>query len=140
MKQYRVKFEVDMIDRSMSPLIEVGDLVTVCPGFEVENGHMVAFLITDEKKRTTKLHIRKAIIEDDHMIFKATNRNYPSFVFDEENSNNIRVVGIVTRLHRYFGAHTRPNFIVTAEPARKNRIALESQNGNLALNEMEEIR
>lgn len=140
MKYCTINFLVDVVDNSMSPTLIKGDTVTVCPGFKVENGHMVAFLITDEKKRTTKLHIRKAIIEDDHMIFKATNRNYPSFVFDEENSNNIRVVGIVTRLHRYFGAHTRPNFIVTAEPARKNRIALESQNGNLALNEMEEIR
>ena len=140
MKYCTINFLVDVVDNSMSPTLIKGDTVTVCPGFKVENGHMVAFLITDEKKRTTKLHIRKAIIEDDHMIFKATNRNYPSIVFDEENSNNIRVVGIVTRLHRYFGAHTRPNFIVTAEPARKNRIALESQNGNLALNEMEEIR
>lgn len=44
--------------------------------------------------------------------------------------------GLVSTDKKTFAA----NFIVTAEPARKNRIALESQNGNLALNEMEEIR
>ena len=76
MKQYRVKFEVDMIDQSMSPLIEVGDLVTVCPGFEIENGHMVAVLITDEKEQTTKLHIRKVIFENGKIILKAQIGNF----------------------------------------------------------------
>lgn len=140
MKYYTINFLVDVTDNSMSPVLIKGDTVTVCPGFKVEDGHMVALLITDEKERTTKLSIRKAVTEDGGMVFKAANHDYPSFVIDESNNDNIRVVGIVTKLHRYFGAHTRPNFIVTAEPARRNRIALESQSDNLVLNEMEEIK
>lgn len=120
MKYYTINFLVDVTDNSMSPVLIKGDTVTVCPGFKVEDGHMVALLITDEKERTTKLSIRKAVTEDGGMVFKVANRDYPSFVIDESNNDNIRVVGIVTKLHRYFGAHTRPNFIVTAEPARRN--------------------
>ena len=101
MKQYRVKFEVDMIDQSMSPLIEVGDLVTVCPGFEVENGHMVAVLITDEKEQTTKLHIRKVIFENGKIILKAQNRKFPSFVYEGQNNDNVRLIGIVTGSSRF---------------------------------------
>lgn len=140
MKYYTINLLVDVIDNSMSPALIKGDIVTICPNFKAENGHMVALLISDEKEQATKLHIRKVIIEDNHVIFKAINRNYPSFVLDEQNNDNICVVGIVTKQHRYFGTYDRPNFIVTAEPARRNRIALENQSENLVLNEMEEIR
>lgn len=140
MKYYTINFLVDVIDNSMSPALIKGDTVTICPNFKAENGHMVALLISDEKEQSTKLYIRKVIVEDNQVIFKAINRNYPSFVLDEQDNDNIRVVGIVTKQHRYFGTYDRPNFIVTAKPARQNRIALESQSENLVLSEMEEIR
>ena len=142
MKQYRVKFEVDMIDQSMSPLIEVGDLVTVCPGFEVENGHMVAVLITDEKEQTTKLHIRKVIFENGKIILKAQNRKFPS-VYEGQNNDNVRLIGIVTGSSRFLYKPLSSRQIITAKFAQQNRIALESQNGNLVLNginELEEVR
>lgn len=143
MKQYRVKFEVDMIDQSMSPLIEVGDLVTVCPGFEVENGHMVAVLITDEKEQTTKLHIRKVIFENGKIILKAQNRKFPSFVYEGQNKDNVRLIGIVTGSSRFLYKPLSSRQIITAKFAQQNRIVLENQSGNLVLNginELEEVR
>ena len=139
MKQYRVKFEVDMIDQSMSPLIEVGDLVTVCPGFEVENGHMVAVLITDEKEQTTKLHI----FENGKIILKAQNRKFPSFVYEGQNNDNVRLIGIVTGSSRFLYKPLSSRQIITAKFAQQNRIVLENQSGNLVLNginELEEVR
>ena len=140
MKQYQAKFEVDMIDRSMSPLIEAGDLVSVCPGFEVENNHIVAVLITDEKEQTTKLHIRKVIFEDGKIILKALNRQFPSFVYKGKNNDNVRLIGIATGMRRFMDKQPSSRQIITAKAARQNRILLESQNGNQVLNEMEEIK
>lgn len=78
---------------------------------------MVAILVTNEKEQTTTLYIRKVMIEDNYVIFKAANRDYPSFVYGEDN-NNIRVVGIVTKLYRYSRNTPSPNFIVTAKPEK----------------------
>lgn len=118
MKYRTFNLVADVIDNSISPALIKGDTVAVRPGFKAENGHMVAILVTYEKEQTTTLYIRKVIIEDNHVIFKAANRDYPSFVYGEDN-NNIRVVGIVTKLYRYSRNTPYPNFIVTAKPAKR---------------------
>lgn len=118
MKYRTFNLVADVIDNSMSPALIKGDTVAVRPNFKAENEHMVAILVTDEKEQTTKLYIRKVMIEDNYVIFKAANRDYPSFVYGEDN-NNIHVVGIVTKLYRYSRNTPYPNFIVTAKPAKR---------------------
>ena len=143
MKYYTINFLVDVTDNSMSPVLIKGDTVTVCPGFKVEDGHMVALLITDEKEQTTKLHIRKVIFENGKIILKAQNRKFPSFVYEGQNNDNVRLIGIVTGSSRFLYKPLSSRQIITAKFAQQNRIVLENQSGNLVLNginELEEVR
>lgn len=128
MKTLVPKFMVDVVDDSMSPALMKGDLVTVRSGFEVDDGHIIVALVTDDETRSTKLYIRKVVKEPTRIILKATNDKYPPLIFENGNTQNVRVIGIVTTLHRDFGS-TR--MVVTARIAKDNRRVLETASGNL---------
>lgn len=132
---------VDVIDDSMSPKIIKGDFVTVFPGFKIEDGRMVAVMVTNAVEKSTKLFIRKVVMEEQRIILKALDRNFPSFVYEGAEDENIQIIGLVTTLHRYFdnkGKVYGP--IIIAERAKKNRIALEQNIGDISFYEMEEMQ
>ena len=58
MKYNSMCFLVDVTDDSMEPKLMKDDLVTVRSGFEADETHMAAVLVTDDVQKTTKLYIR----------------------------------------------------------------------------------
>lgn len=132
-------FLVDVIDNSMSPKMIAGDFVTVFPGFKIEDGRTVAVMVTNAAEKTTKLLIRKVVMEEQCIILKALDWNFPSFVYEGPESESVQIVGLVTNLHRYFDKNGKVyGPIVTAERAKKNRIVLEQNIGNITY-EKEEV-
>ena len=77
------------------------------------------------------------------IILKAQNRKFPSFVYEGQNNDNVRLIGIVTGSSRFLYKPLSSRQIITAKFAQQNRIVLENQSGNLVLNginELEEVR
>ena len=67
MKCNSMCFLVDVTDDSMEPKLMKDDLVTVRSGFEADETHMAAVLVTDDVQKTTKLYIRKVIVEPERI-------------------------------------------------------------------------
>lgn len=129
--KYAMQFLVDVTDDSMNPRLYKGDFVTVCSGVEVDDDHLVAVLVNDDATQTTQLLIRKMISKPGKITLKPLNIAFPTWTFEGEYTKCIRVLGIVTRLHRYFGSNQYPQRIVTARRASDNRMALETKIGNI---------
>lgn len=139
MKYNSMCFLVDVTDDSMEPKLMKDDLVTVRSGFEADETHMAAVLVTDDVQKTTKLYIRKVIVEPERITLRALNTKYPDMVFEGAEVENVRLVGILTNMTRYWDKHFTPGRIVTAQVAHENRTALESQNNNIVYEPVEEV-
>lgn len=139
MKYNSMCFLVDVTDDSMEPKLMKDDLVTVRSGFEADETHMAAVLVTDNVQKTTKLYIRKVIVEPERITLRALNAKYPDMVFEGAEVENVRLVGILTHMTRYWDKHFTPGRIVTAQVAHENRTALESQNNNIVYEPVEEV-
>lgn len=140
MKYNSMCFLVDVTDDSMEPKLMKDDLVTVRSGFEADETHMAAVLVTDDVQKTTKLYIRKVIVEPERITLRALNLKYPDMVFEGAASENIRLIGIVIKLHRYLDSwRERPGKVVTARIACENRAALENQIGNIVCEPVKEM-
>ena len=139
MKYNSMCFLVDVTDDSMEPKLMKDDLVTVRSGFEADETHMAAVLVTDDVQQTTKLYIRKVIVEPERITLRALNAKYHDMVFEGAEVENVRLVGILTNMTRYWDKHFTPGRIVTAQVAHENRTALESQNNNIVYDPVEEV-
>lgn len=139
MKYNSMCFLVDVTDDSMEPKLMKDDLVTVRSGFEADETHMAAVLVTDDVQKTTKLYIRKVIVEPERITLRALNAKYHDMVFEGAEVENVRLVGILTNMTRYWDKHFTPGRIVTAQVAHENRTALESQNNNIVYEPVEEV-
>lgn len=135
---FATSFLVDVIDNSMSPRLRKGDYVTVLSGFEVDENHIAAVLVTDDVAQTTHLYLRKVVVEHDRVILAPANLSYPTMIFEGEEIENVRIVGVVSQLHRVFDRYNRPHFPMTAKRAVNNRLALEKQTGNIECEPVEE--
>lgn len=142
MKYNSMCFLVNVTDGSMEPKLMKDDLVTVRSGFEADETDMAAVLVTDDVQKTTKLYIRKVIVDPERITLRALNLKYPDMVFEGAEVENVRLLGIVFKLYRYLDNWSdRPGKVVTARIARENRAALENQIGNIVcepVTEMEE--
>lgn len=140
MKYNSMCFLVDVTDDSMEPKLMKDDLVTVRSGFEAYETHMAAVLVTDDEQKTTKLYIRKVIVEPERITLRALNLKYPDMVFEGAEVENVRLIGIVIKLHRYLDSwRERPGKVVTARIACENRAALENQIGNIVCEPVKEM-
>ena len=139
MKYNSMCFLVDVTDDSMEPKLMKDDLVTVRFGFEADETHMAAVLVTDDVQKTTKLYIRKVIVEPERITLRALNAKYHDMVFEGAEVENVRLVGILTNMTRYWDKHFTPGRILTAQVAHENRTALESQNNNIVYEPVEEV-
>lgn len=140
MKYNSMCFLVDVTDDSMKPKLMKDDLVTVRSGFEADETHMAAVLVTDDVQKTTKLYIRKVIVEPERITLRALNTKYPDRVFEGAEVENVRLIGIVIKLHRYLDSwRERPGKVVTARIACENRAALENQIGNIVCEPVKEM-
>ena len=139
MKYNSMCFLVDVTDDSMEPKLMKDDLLTVRSGFEADETHMAAVLVTDDVQKTTKLYIRKVIVEPERITLRALNAKYHDMVFEGAEVENVRLVGILTNMTRYWDKHFTPGRIVTAQVAHENRTALESQNNNIVYEPVEEV-
>lgn len=129
--KYGMQFTVNVIDDSMAPKLREGDFVTVVSGAMVDDDHMAAVLVNDDSTQTTKLLIRKVIVEPGKITLKPTNDDYPYQVFVGEKARNVHILGIVSGMRRFWNKDRRYGFIVTAKVASDNRAALESNSGNV---------
>ena len=61
-------------------------------------------------------------------------------VFEGAEVENVRLIGIVIKLHRYLDSwRERPGKVVTARIACENRAALENQIGNIVCEPVKEM-
>jgi len=134
---FATSFLVDVVDNSMSPTLFKGDYVTVLSGFEVDEDHIAAVLVTDDVAQTTSLYLRKVTVEHDRVILAPANLSYPTLIFEGENIKNVRILGVLTHIHRFFD-NGYPGRILTAKRAVNNRLALEKQTGNIECEPVEE--
>lgn len=139
MKYGIFSFLVDVTDDSMSPKLDKGDFVEVRSGFEVEDDQIIAALVSDNENETTKLYIRKAFIGQNKITLRAVNPRVPDMVFEGSRTENVRVLGVVIRSHRYFGWENSRS-ILTGKIAKNNRTSLENHTGNITCESVEEER
>lgn len=125
-----MKFMVDVIDDSMEPKLIKGDIAFVRSGFAAADGDICVVMVTDHEAKTTNLYIRRVCFEGNRIILTATNRKYPTLVFEGENRNNIRLLGPVYKMHRSLAPH-QPRWVALSGIAHGNRTALETRKGNL---------
>lgn len=122
------KFTLDVIDNSMSPKLFEGDCVTVLEGATVEEKHFTAVLVTDDTKRTSTLYIRKVSLEPDRITLTPFNPAFPVQVFEGKKLQNVRIVGVLTYLHRFLDDEA-PSYNKMTTLAKNNRAALEKSVG-----------
>ncbi len=125
-----MNFMVDVLDDVMKPIIEKGDIAFVRSGFEVPDGEIGVVMVTDHDSESTKIHIRRIFYEDNRVILAASNRKYPALLFEGEQIENIRLLGPVYKTQKS-GAPHQSKWISMSGIARRNRVALESNNGNI---------
>lgn len=124
------KFTLDVIDNSMSPKLFEGDCVTVLEGTKVEENRFMAVLVTDDTKQISTLHIRKVALEPDRITLTSCNPAFPTQVFEGEKMQNVRIVGVLTHLHRFLDDDA-PSRVEMTSRGKCNRAALEKSIGSI---------
>ena len=127
---YGQKFTLDVIDNSMSPKLFEGDCVTVLERAEVEENRFMAVLVTDDATRISTLYVRKVAVESDRITLIPCNPAFPTQVFEGEKMQNVRVVGVLTHLHRFLDDDA-PSYGEMTRRGNCNRAALEKSIGSI---------
>lgn len=90
-----MKFMIEIGDRGMTGKLNEGDVALARSGFNIENGDIALALVTDDAAKSSRVYIRKAVIEQNKITLHPTASEFPVMTFEGAELDNIAFLGKV---------------------------------------------